>query len=200
MQSPTCSSGSSSSSRLQRLVSSHPAPLLRISQVSTQLGQRAACMHRGGAHLWHPNLTIHNSPPAGIYCVGDNPGADVRGANQAGPPFVSVLVRTGRCAPGCHRGDGLSVKQMTRPGRGSHSTVQAPAFTSTPPPLCTPVWQGCSRAPATVPPTQPTSVCKMCWEQWRRACTEQGASSSTACAESPLTRFKEIRASLECPS
>ncbi|GBF99769.1 hypothetical protein Rsub_12397 [Raphidocelis subcapitata] len=31
----------------------------------------------------------------GIYAVGDNPAADVRGANSAGPPWVSVLVRTG---------------------------------------------------------------------------------------------------------
>lgn len=30
-----------------------------------------------------------------IYAVGDNPAADIRGANQAGPPWVSVLVRTG---------------------------------------------------------------------------------------------------------
>jgi ribonucleotide monophosphatase NagD (HAD superfamily) len=30
-----------------------------------------------------------------IYAVGDNPAADVRGANTAGPPWVSVLVRTG---------------------------------------------------------------------------------------------------------
>ena len=27
--------------------------------------------------------------------VGDNPASDVRGANRAGPPWVSVLVRTG---------------------------------------------------------------------------------------------------------
>eukprot|EP00877_Chromochloris_zofingiensis_P014983 jgi/Chrzof1/9739/Cz04g14030.t1 len=32
---------------------------------------------------------------SGIYAVGDNPAADVRGAVQAGPPWVSVLVRTG---------------------------------------------------------------------------------------------------------
>jgi hypothetical protein len=32
---------------------------------------------------------------SGIYAVGDNPAADVRGANTAGPPWVSVLVRTG---------------------------------------------------------------------------------------------------------
>jgi hypothetical protein len=32
---------------------------------------------------------------SGIYAVGDNPAADVRGANTAGTPWVSVLVRTG---------------------------------------------------------------------------------------------------------
>jgi ribonucleotide monophosphatase NagD (HAD superfamily) len=32
---------------------------------------------------------------SGIFAVGDNPAADVRGANSAGPPWVSVLVRTG---------------------------------------------------------------------------------------------------------
>jgi ribonucleotide monophosphatase NagD (HAD superfamily) len=32
---------------------------------------------------------------SGIYAVGDNPAADIRGANQAGEPWVSVLVRTG---------------------------------------------------------------------------------------------------------
>ena len=32
---------------------------------------------------------------SGIYAVGDNPAADVRGANARGPPWVSVLVRTG---------------------------------------------------------------------------------------------------------
>ncbi|GLI61622.1 hypothetical protein VaNZ11_004040 [Volvox africanus] len=34
-------------------------------------------------------------PFSGMYAVGDNPAADVRGANQAGDPWVSVLVRTG---------------------------------------------------------------------------------------------------------
>lgn len=32
---------------------------------------------------------------SGIYAVGDNPAADIRGANTAGAPWVSVLVRTG---------------------------------------------------------------------------------------------------------
>lgn len=34
-------------------------------------------------------------PFSGIYAVGDNPAADVRGSNLAGPPWVSCLVRTG---------------------------------------------------------------------------------------------------------
>jgi ribonucleotide monophosphatase NagD (HAD superfamily) len=45
-----------------------------------------------------PSLST-TPPPAGvfsaIYAVGDNPAADVRGANSAGHPWVSVLVRTG---------------------------------------------------------------------------------------------------------
>lgn len=35
------------------------------------------------------------TPFSGIYAVGDNPAADVRGANRAGHPWVSVLVQTG---------------------------------------------------------------------------------------------------------
>lgn len=34
-------------------------------------------------------------PPQCIYAVGDNPASDVRGANQRGGPWRSVLVRTG---------------------------------------------------------------------------------------------------------
>jgi ribonucleotide monophosphatase NagD (HAD superfamily) len=44
-----------------------------------------------------PGTTL--SPPrlplSAIFAIGDNPAADVRGANAAGPPWVSVLVRTG---------------------------------------------------------------------------------------------------------
>ncbi|KAG2444358.1 hypothetical protein HXX76_001114 [Chlamydomonas incerta] len=45
-------------------------------------------------------LELPEAPPgalpfSAIYGVGDNPAADVRGANQAGAPWVSVLVRTG---------------------------------------------------------------------------------------------------------
>ncbi|GIM10255.1 hypothetical protein Vretimale_14057 [Volvox reticuliferus] len=49
---------------------------------------------------WQLGLPLPEVPPgvlpfSGIYAVGDNPAADVRGANQAGNPWVSVLVRTG---------------------------------------------------------------------------------------------------------
>ncbi|GFR50889.1 hypothetical protein Agub_g13180 [Astrephomene gubernaculifera] len=46
-----------------------------------------------GLHL--PQVAPGELPFSGIYAVGDNPAADVRGANQAGGPWVSVLVRTG---------------------------------------------------------------------------------------------------------
>ncbi|KXZ41884.1 hypothetical protein GPECTOR_252g631 [Gonium pectorale] len=39
--------------------------------------------------------TARGPPFSGIYAIGDNPAADVRGANAAGAPWVSVLVRTG---------------------------------------------------------------------------------------------------------
>eukprot|EP00198_Chlamydomonas_reinhardtii_P000554 XP_001689889.1 predicted protein [Chlamydomonas reinhardtii] len=42
-----------------------------------------------------PEVPTGTLPFSGIYAVGDNPAADVRGANQAGAPWVSVLVRTG---------------------------------------------------------------------------------------------------------
>ena len=35
-------------------------------------------------------------PFSSIFAVGDNPAADVRGANARGPPWVSMLVQTGR--------------------------------------------------------------------------------------------------------
>jgi HAD superfamily hydrolase (TIGR01450 family) len=43
--------------------------------------------------------------PAGIYMVGDNPRADVRGARRAGAPWTSVLVRTGVFGSGGGGGD-----------------------------------------------------------------------------------------------
>lgn len=38
-------------------------------------------------------------PFSAIYAIGDNPAADVRGANAAGGPWVSVLVHTGVFQP-----------------------------------------------------------------------------------------------------
>lgn len=40
-------------------------------------------------------------PFSSIFAVGDNPAADVRGANARGPPWVSVLVQTGRWSRWC---------------------------------------------------------------------------------------------------
>lgn len=48
-------------------------------------------------------------PFSGIYAVGDNPAADVRGANQAGGPWVSVLVRTGASVGWTGTGDGWGI-------------------------------------------------------------------------------------------
>jgi len=55
--------------------------------------------------LAHQAVEMRLAPPSAlphprsafsaIYAVGDNPAADVRGANTAGAPWVSVLVRTG---------------------------------------------------------------------------------------------------------
>ena len=49
--------------------------------------------------LAHRYAQLHGGPPppsfARIVMVGDNPHADIRGANAAGPPWVSALVRTG---------------------------------------------------------------------------------------------------------
>lgn len=38
---------------------------------------------------------VPHSPLRRIYMVGDNPKADIRGANTAGDPWRSVLVETG---------------------------------------------------------------------------------------------------------
>ena len=64
----------------------------------------AAALEKGDAAA--PAAPAHYSPPAlaslplrqrfgAIFAVGDNPHADVAGANAAGAPWVSVLVRTG---------------------------------------------------------------------------------------------------------
>lgn len=54
-----------------------------------QLGQLPA---GSGAEAAKPG----SAPPFGaIYAVGDNPKADIAGANAQGRPWVSVLVRTG---------------------------------------------------------------------------------------------------------
>ncbi|KAG1677369.1 hypothetical protein FOA52_010748 [Chlamydomonas sp. UWO 241] len=49
----------------------------------------------GGSSGGKSGGVLPHLPLSGIYAVGDNPAADVRGANAAGHPWVSVLVRTG---------------------------------------------------------------------------------------------------------
>lgn len=60
--------------------------------------------HRQHGHHHHDHHqkhreTAHANPFSAIYAVGDNPAADVRGANAAGHPWVSVLVHTGVFQP-----------------------------------------------------------------------------------------------------
>lgn len=43
----------------------------------------------------HVSTEIEDPPFSKLFMVGDNPAADIRGANTAGAPWVSVLVRTG---------------------------------------------------------------------------------------------------------
>ena len=47
-----------------------------------------------------PFETRNLSRLARIYMIGDNPAADIRGANQAGDPWRSILVCTGRALDG----------------------------------------------------------------------------------------------------
>lgn len=53
------------------------------------------------AELWLQLTWKWLAVPARIYMIGDNPAADVRGANSAGDPWRSILVCTGEvCFPG----------------------------------------------------------------------------------------------------
>eukprot|EP01130_Rhizamoeba_saxonica_P006166 TRINITY_DN2446_c0_g1_i2.p1 TRINITY_DN2446_c0_g1~~TRINITY_DN2446_c0_g1_i2.p1 ORF type:complete len:297 (-),score=50.40 TRINITY_DN2446_c0_g1_i2:35-925(-) len=47
------------------------------------------------------SLNQNSQPLDRIYCIGDNPKSDIQGANNAGSPFYSVLVKTG-----CFKGNG----------------------------------------------------------------------------------------------
>jgi len=52
------------------------------------------------AELWLQLTWRWLAVPARIYMIGDNPAADVRGANSAGDPWRSILVCTGEvCFP-----------------------------------------------------------------------------------------------------
>lgn len=70
------------------------AQLARWVQVERETGHWAGV--RGAAAAPAPPLLAAPPPPfSAIYHIGDNPLADVRGANRAGAPWRSVLVRTG---------------------------------------------------------------------------------------------------------
>jgi ribonucleotide monophosphatase NagD (HAD superfamily) len=43
----------------------------------------------------HEDHSKHPYPLRRIYMIGDNPASDIAGANAAGEPWVSILVRTG---------------------------------------------------------------------------------------------------------
>lgn len=64
---------------------------------AAQLGLLDGAADGGGSGSSPPRL-----PFSAIYAVGDNPAADVRGANAAGAPWVSVLVtKTGVATADC---------------------------------------------------------------------------------------------------
>lgn len=67
-------------------------------------------------------LAIKNGgrPLDRIYMVGDNPSGDIRGANNAGAPWISNLVRTG-----LFRGDGGGDNDETNPAHFVHDDVGA---------------------------------------------------------------------------
>lgn len=63
----------------------------------------AAADSGAGAGVHHSGQLARTPPPfSAIFAVGDNPAADVRGANAAGAPWVSVLVtQTGVARGNC---------------------------------------------------------------------------------------------------
>ncbi len=48
---------------------------------------------------WKASLGLGDEPFTSVFMVGDNPRADVRGANTAGRPWRSILVETGVYKP-----------------------------------------------------------------------------------------------------
>mmetsp|Transcript_23066 Transcript_23066/g.57020 ORF Transcript_23066/g.57020 Transcript_23066/m.57020 type:complete len:182 (+) Transcript_23066:559-1104(+) len=68
----------------------------------TYYGKPNAVVYRYATRILEAEVRRIRSLPAAdnvtfdrIYAIGDNPKADVRGANRAGLPWTSVLVRTG---------------------------------------------------------------------------------------------------------
>ena len=141
-------------------------------------------------------------PFSGIFAVGDNPRADVRGANAALHPWTSILVRTGEGERGGVREntgvDGLdadlhpwnSVPGRHRWGEGGRKCGGGRLFAFLPLP-CSPsnvyppppppqVWFRVPKAP-TAPRIPPTSSSRMWRRRWRPLCTAAAAPCGTAC-------------------
>ena len=71
----------------QRLGFAASAPAAAIGEAETAAGTAASSSATSSTAAAAPRL-----PFSAIYAIGDNPAADVRGANAAGAPWVSVLV------------------------------------------------------------------------------------------------------------
>jgi ribonucleotide monophosphatase NagD (HAD superfamily) len=59
-------------------------------------------------HLFYaPSLSLFRAAALGVsiahrYMIGDNPASDIRGANDAGPGWSSMMVRTGNIPHSAH--------------------------------------------------------------------------------------------------
>ncbi|OAY37909.1 uncharacterized protein YKR070W [Manihot esculenta] len=69
-----------------------PNPLV-FKNAETVLKQLVPSLHRGTNPVDHLNDGTHHFNK--LYMIGDNPSVDIRGAQQAGHPWFSILTRTG---------------------------------------------------------------------------------------------------------
>lgn len=78
---------------------SAPYRLIEALLLKQAAGMGLACALQGEEDISLEALERNTSPQplpfSSVFAVGDNPASDIRGANRAGPPWVSVLVRTG---------------------------------------------------------------------------------------------------------
>jgi len=87
---------------LERLYEAYNGYKLEESHRITQFGKPFMSAYQFAQrqlHLQAATLNLHQSASGReferIYMIGDNPAADILGANKAGAPWTSVLVRTG---------------------------------------------------------------------------------------------------------